>query len=163
MSEPFEDLTWTCGDALEDLPGCAPATTRQWPQQRRAQQRQRTGRILVAQPAAVLAPEGIPPPVVGVLHRPLAPRKRCLVTGAGFLGREAGDEVTRVPGGVAVLLEGGGVAGVEGPPGAEKGQRVGFARIPAHGAGFNATAVGFGLGKKRWPWPVSFARSAAGW
>ena len=51
-------------------------------------------------------------------------------------------------GGFAVLFEGGGVAGVEDLPGAGKGQRIGFDRRPAHGAGFNAATVWLGLGKR---------------
>ena len=35
------------------------------------------------------------------------------MAGAGFLGRQAGDEVTRVPGGFAILFEARGVARVE--------------------------------------------------
>jgi D-tyrosyl-tRNA(Tyr) deacylase len=148
FSEQFEALSGACGDALKDLAGGAPGTAQHWPQQRRAQQCQRTGRVLVSQPTPVLAPERIAPPVVGVLHRPLAPRQRRQVAGTGLLGRQAGDEVTGVLGGVAVLFEGGGVARVENLPGAGKGQRVGFDLCPAHSASFDATAVGFGLGKR---------------
>lgn len=32
FSEQFEALTGACGDTLEDLPGCTPATAQQGPQ-----------------------------------------------------------------------------------------------------------------------------------
>lgn len=74
-----------------------------------------------------------------------------------MLGCQAGDEVAGVLGGFAVLFEGSRVARVENLPGAGKGQRVGFDRGLAQGAGFNATAAGFGLGKRgvaaaSWRW-----------
>ena len=49
---------------------------------------------------------------------------------------------------IPVLLEGGGVAGVEDLPAPGKGQRIGFDRHRAHRAGFNPAPAGFGLGKR---------------
>ena len=63
-------MTGECDDALEETLGCAPARA-QHRTQRRAEQRQRTCRIFVSQPALVLAPERITAPVVGVFDRPL--------------------------------------------------------------------------------------------
>ncbi len=86
--------------------------------------------------------------MIGVFHRPLAPRQAAQ-PGAARLGvGQAGHKIARVLGRLAVLLESGGVAGVEDLPGAGKGQRIGFDVGHAHGAGFNAAAIEFGLGKR---------------
>jgi len=93
--------------------------------------------------------------VIGVFHRPLAPGCPGQSSRVGLLSREAGDKAARVLGGFAVLLEGGGVAGVEDLAGGGKGQRIRFDRRPAYGAGFDAATAGFGL-DKRGVAPVSF-------
>jgi hypothetical protein len=90
----------------------------------------------------------VAPPVIGILHRPLPPSQCGQLRGRGVGARQASDEVAAVVGGFAVLFEGGGVAGVEDLVGGRKGQCIRIDGRHAHGAGFNAAAVGFGLDKR---------------
>ncbi len=141
-------MTGSGRDALEDFFGGAPPAPQHRAQEGSPEQCQRAGGVGVSEAAAVFAPERVAPPVVGVLDRPLPARQGGQPGVARFRAREAGNKEAGVLRGFAVLFEGGGVAGVEDLAGTGKGERIGIDGCGGHGAGFNAAAAGFGLGKK---------------
>ena len=89
--------------------------------------------------------EGVASPGIGIFHRPLAPRQHSQPLGTRLKGGGTGHEIESVLRSLAVLFESGHVVSVEYLSDAGKGQGVGFHRDPAHGAGFDAVVVGFGL------------------